>query len=206
MNGWLIFFGILLLLALFPIGVSARYDEDGPLVKLIAGPVKILLYPKPKKEKKKEKTKKKPKSAEPDTPDDPPPGAPEKKRGKKGGSVTDFIPLVQVALDLLGDLRRKLRVNLLQLRLTLAGDDPCDLAVNYGRAQAAGATLMAQLERLFVIKHRDVQIQCDFESDKTRVLARLDITITIGRAVCLAVVYGIRALKIKKQREGGASN
>lgn len=215
MNGWLIFFGILFLIAIFPVGVSARYDEDGAVVKLTAGPIKILLFPRPKKEKKKEEPAKEdpkpaPKSAERSIPDTPPPGAPVKKRKKQGGSVTDFIPLVRVALDLLGSLRRKLRVDFLQLRLTLAGDDPCDLAVNYGRAQAAGGALMAQLERLFTIRHRDVEIQCDFESDKTRVLARLDLTITIGRVVSLAVVYGIRALttflKIKKQREGGALN
>lgn len=213
MNGWLIFFGIVMLIAIFPVGICVRYDESGAVGKLMAGPLRILLFPKPKKEKKKEeppKSEPKPekKPAEAPIPDTPPPGAPSKKLKKKGGSITDFIPLVRVGLDFLGSLRRKLRVNYLKLRLTLAGDDPCDLAVNYGRAQAAGATLMAQLERFLVIRHRDVQIQCDFEAEKTMVLARLDITITIGRVVSLAVIYGFRALKtylnIKKQREGGA--
>ena len=39
-------------------------------------------------------------------------GTPKKKETKEapktGGSLTDFLPLVQVALDLLGDFRRKL--------------------------------------------------------------------------------------------------
>lgn len=61
--------------------------------------------------------------------------------------------MVKVALNFLGDFRRKLRVNRLELKLILAGGDPCDLAVNYGRAWTAVGNLMPQLERLFVIKN-----------------------------------------------------
>ena len=57
--GWLITLGIFLLLAILPVGVRLRYDSDGILVKLIAGPVKIVLYPRPKKQKKDKKNTKK---------------------------------------------------------------------------------------------------------------------------------------------------
>ena len=53
--GWLITLGILVLLAILPLGVSVKYDEDGPVVKLIAGPVKITLFPRNKKDKKEKK-------------------------------------------------------------------------------------------------------------------------------------------------------
>ncbi len=43
--GWLITLGILFLLAVLPLGVSVKYDEDGPLVKVIAGPIRMTLYP-----------------------------------------------------------------------------------------------------------------------------------------------------------------
>ena len=113
-----------------------------------------------------------------------------------------------MALDLLNDLRRKLRVNELKLHLTMAGDDPCDLAINYGRMNASLAALIAQLERVLVIKKRDVHIDCDFAASETVILARLDLTITLGRILSIAVRYGVRGLttflKIKKQREGGA--
>ena len=57
--GWLIAAGVLILLAVLPLGVSAVYDEAGPVVRLIAGPVRICVYPsKPKKEKESEKSKK----------------------------------------------------------------------------------------------------------------------------------------------------
>ena len=211
--GWLIMLGILLLLAILPVGVRLRYDSDGILVKLIAGPVKIVLFPRPKKEKKdKKNTKKKEDNAEEeDLPKPPqPPKKKKEKRSKeeKGGSLTDFLPLVQIALDFLGDFRRKLRLNDLYLRLILAANDPCDLAANYGRAWAAVGNLMPQLEKWFVIKKRDVEVECDFEASQTLIVARMDLTITVGRLLAAAVRFAVRALieylKIKKKRKGGA--
>lgn len=207
--GWVIFFAVVLLLAILPLGVFVSYDEDGVLVKIVAGPVKITLFPRPKKEKKSEKKLKKKTSASPaeqlPKPPQPPKQIPEK---KKGGSWTDFLPLVQVALDFLGSFRRKLRINRLDLKLTMAGDDPCDLAVNYGRAWAAVGNLMPQLERLFVIKKRNIEVACDFTASQTLVKFRSEATITLGRLVSLAVVYGIRVFrefwKIKTKRKGGA--
>ena len=224
--GLLIAFGILFLLAILPLGVSVRYDEDGPLVKVIAGPVKITVFPRPKKDKKEkkpkktEKTGKQPpeepvKQAEPTKTEqpakDPSTGAAkeEKPAKKSGGPITDFLPLVRVALDMLGAFGRRLRVNVLELKLIMAADDPCDLAVNYGRAWAAVGNLLPRLERVLVIKKRDIEVECDFETNQTRVIARLELTITLGRIIGTAVVYGVKALieflKIKNKRKGGAS-
>ena len=198
--GWLVALLILFLLAILPLGASVLYDEDGPRVRILAGPVKIQVFPmkkKAKKDKPKKESKKKPAK-----------GGKGEAKPKSGGSWTDFLPLVRIALDLLNDFRRKLRVNELKLHLTLAGDDPCDLAVNYGRMNASLAALIAQLERFLVIKKRDVHIDCDFAADETVILARLDLTITLGRILSIAAVYGVKGLitflNIKKQREGGA--
>ena len=220
--GWYITLGILFLLAILPLGASIRYDEDGALVKLIAGPVRITLFPRPKKKKdkkkdetpkaKKEKPKKEKKAEKAGkqasgTDAAAPAEAPRK---KKGGSVTDFLPLVKVLLDFLGDFRRKLRVNVLELKVILGGDDPCDLAVNYGRAWAAVGNLLPRLERVFVIRKRDIGVECDFTEAKTAVLARLDLTITLGRLLAAVLVFAFHALveylKITKKRKGGAVN
>ena len=120
----------------------------------------------------------------------------------------DFLPLVKVAVDCLGDFRRKLRLDNLYLRLILAGSDPCDLAVNYGRAWAALGNLLPQLEKWFVIKKRDVEVECDFETSEILVIARLDLTITLGRLLAAVLKFAVRALieylKLKKKRKGGA--
>ena len=201
---------VLLALAVIPLGVRIRYNDAGFLLRVIAGPVKITVFPrkkKPKKQKtkqKKQKAGKRPESTDSgDTPPQPPKPVPEPK--EKGGSLTRFLPLVKLGLKFLGDFRRKLRVDNLFLRLILAGDDPCDLAVNYGRAWAAVGNLMPQLERLFVIKKRDIQVECDFTAEEISVIAHVDITITLGRLLTLAVVYGICVLFefLSMKRKGG---
>ena len=218
--GWLITLGILTLLAVLPLGVSIAYDADGAVVRLILGPVKITLYPRPKKEKKpkKEKEGKKAETVseqpvkQPEKPAADSGEKPEKElkpKKQSGGPVSDFLPLVRILLDMLGAFRRRLRLNMLELKLIMAADDPCDLAVNYGRAWAAVGNLMPRLEKVFVIKKRNIEVECDFEAAQTRVIARLDLTITLGRILATVLVYGGKAglelMKINKKRKGGAS-
>ena len=208
--GWLIALAVLIGLAILPLGASVIYNTDGPLIRLIAGPLRIQIIPAKKKEKKPKKEKKEPKTKKEKKPAEPkPPKEKKKEPSQEGGSILDFLPLVQVALDFLGDFRRKLRLKHLVLRLTMAGGDPCDLAVNYGKAWAAVGGIMPYLEKLFVIGKRDIEVQCDFVSDKTVIYARLDISITLGRILSLLVRYAIRALreylKIMKLRKGGAN-
>ncbi len=209
--GWLITLGILFLIAITPVGVRFRYNSEGTFLAVLIGPFRLTVLPakkkKPKKEKKQEKKTETRKEAGPKTDPPPEPAPPQKK--EKGGSLLDFLPLVKVALNFLGDFRRKLRINHLELKLIMAGDDPCDLATNYGKAWAALGNLLPQLERAFVIKKRDIEIECDFFADQMLVIAGLDITITIGRMLSLLVVYAYRGireyLKINKKRKGGAA-
>ena len=216
--GWLVTLGIIILLAMIPLGVSASYDEDGALVRIIAGPVKIQVVPARNKKKTKEEKKPKKKDSSEKPKKKQQKGAsqsgksagktPEEK--KKGGPITDFLPLVKVVLKFLDGFRRKLRVNVLDVKLVMAADDPCDLALNYAKAWAAVGNLMPQLERIFVIQKRDIEVECDFTADKTRVLARLDLTITLGRLLGLVFVLIGRAIveliKIIIKRKGGAVN
>ena len=132
-----------------------------------------------------------------------------KTKEKKGGSFTDFLPLVRLVLDFLDAFRWKLRVKRLEMRLIMAADDPCDLAVNYGRAWAALGTVMSQLERVLVIRKRDVKVECDFLASETKVTARVDLTITLGRLIAAVCKFAVRSLaeyfKIMKKRKGGAA-
>ena len=204
--GWWIALAVIVLLAILPLGVGAIYDEGGFTADLIVGPVKIKLFPKPKNEKpKKDKPKKKGiKSGKTSSG-----GGTKKNDSKNGGPITDFLPLLKTALDLLNDFRRKLRINRMEAKVILAGGDPCDLAVNYGKAWTAVGNIMPHLERFLVIKKRDIQIECNFVDAKTTIYVCLDLTITLGRLIWLLVRYGVRALKeyltIMKKRKGGAA-
>ena len=219
MMGWLITLLILTALAILPLGASIIYDEDGAVVRVIVGPVKIKVFPlpkkdkkpekKPKKEKKSKKEKTSSKNQEKSNKQTQTSGKTETEaKKKKGGPITDFLPLVKVLLKFLDGFRRKLRLNVLELKLIMAADDPCDLAVNYGRAWAAVGNLMPQLERIFVIQKRNIEVECDFTADKTLVIARLDLTITLGRLLSLVFLLIGRAIveliKIVLKRKGGA--
>ena len=215
--GWWITLGILFLLAILPLGVSIHYNADGAIVKIILGPIKLTVAPakkKPPKEKK-EKTKKekkpkkqteKPKQVGADAP--PPEPKPEKR--EEGGSILDFLPLVKTLFDFLGDFRRKLRLDNLQLKLIMAGGDPYNLAMNYGKAWAAVGNLLPKLEQWFVIRKRDIEVECDFVASKTTVIAHLDLTITLGRLLAAVIKFAFKTLikfiQIKKKRKGGAVN
>lgn len=191
--GWLIALVVLVLLGCLPLGGRVRYDGKGLQAQLLLGKIRVTLYPvpgwlrkkqkKPQKEAKRQRSKKEaPAEKQQEAPKDP-------------GDWKRFLPLARTGLEFLGDLRRKLRVNDLTLHLILAGDDPADLAVNYGRAWAALGNLMPQLSRALVIKKRDIQVMCDFTEEKTKVVFGMDLTITLGRLLSLAVGYGIRIIR-----------
>ena len=198
--GWLIALAVIIGLGILPLGVSTQYNVAGPRIRLIFGPVKLQVFPGKKKAAPKEKPQKKEQPAAS--------GQAKPAQSNQGGKLSDFLPLVQMILDFLEDFRRKIRVNLLEMKLTMAGDDPCDLAVNYGRAWAALGALEPQLDRLFIIKKKDLQIQCDFEESETKIAARLDLTVTVARLLGLIARYGLRVLRellsIMKLRKGGA--
>ena len=218
--GWWITLGILFLLGFLPLGISFHYNANGALVKIILGLVRLQIVPGKKKPsgEKTEKPKKEPKPQKPKKTSPKQVGAPNPPQAEKtteekkeqGGSILDFLPLVQTLFDFLGDFRRKLRINNLQLKLIMAGGDPCNLAVNYGRAWAAVGNLLPKLEQWFVIKKRDIEVECDFEADKTTVIAHMELTITLGRLLRAVLKFAWRALikffQIKKKRKGGAVN
>lgn len=190
--GWLIFLGVLVLLGCLPLGVRLNFDEGGFRAAVLIGRIPVSLYPVPKwLQNMTSKHQKKEQSPEPK-----PKGAAPQSQAQPGGGIRRFLPFVRLGLELLGDFRRKLRVNFLRLRLTLAGEDPCDLAVNYGRAWAALGNLMPRLERALVIRKRDVEVQCDFQAEETTVVFAMDLTMTLGRLLGLALGYGLRALKL----------
>ena len=217
--GWIITISILFLLAILPLGVSVRYNAEGLVLRLILGPAKITLIPSKKKkpkeenpEKKKEKKKKEKKPPKKEAPEpqvgaDKPSAAPGQPGDEKGGSLLDFLPLVGTVFEFLGDFKNKLRINQLQLKIIMAGGDPANLGIQYGRTWAAVGNLLPLLDTWFVIKKRDVEVECDFLAPATTVIAHVDLTITLGRLLGALVKFAFRALvkylKISKKRKGG---
>ena len=195
----LVIFAVLVLIGCIPVGVDVRYNAEGVFLAAKLGPFRLQLLPqKPKKKPKKRKQQKKqPEKA-------PAKAEPQEKKANPllSGGVDGLMQLLDLAFDTLGDLRRKLRVNELTLRVLIGGaDDPAKAAMGYGRAWAAIGVITPALERLFVIKKRDIQPALDYTISNTQVDAHLVTTITIGRSLALALRAGIRFLKILNERK-----
>ena len=205
--GWLIALVVVVLLGCVPLGVFFRYDSEGLLVRIVVGMLRFTVIPMPKKKASK-KTKGASKDAAAVQKEKPPAQPAEQPAPKKGGSLRDFYPMIQLGKRFLNQLRRKLRIDDLVLKLTLGGDDPCDLAVNYGRAWAALSNLVPALENFFRIRRRSFEVQCDFTSEETLIEIQAKLTVPFGQLLEMGIVYGylfIRELLVfKKKRKGGS--
>lgn len=191
--GWVIALALIVLLIFLPVGLNASFNDEGFRISRIIGPVRML------RKKKTGKSGKKTTNS-----------AASRDSTRKGGDYKDFLPLLELLVDLLSDFRQKVRINNLKLKLVLAGNDPCDLAINYGRAWAILGNLMPHLEKAFIIKNRNLEVECNFVSDRVLIEANADITITVGRLLRLGLKHGFRIVKeyirLLNIRKGGAKN
>lgn len=194
MTGVIIVISLLLLMFL-PFKLSICYFED-IRVSFLLGPVKLAVYPTKKKDKS-NKVKEKKSGFESHA----------KAKKKSKTDPVDILEIGKLVLEFLDDFRTKLRINNLYLHVVLADEDPCDLSIRYGRSWALVGNLFPWLERYFVIKERDVEIQCDFTAKKTVVNASAVLSITIGRILTIGVYHGVKLLKkylknTKKSKDG----
>ena len=202
---------ILLLTWWIPVGVQARYDEDGPLVQARLAWIRLTVFPRKKKqapaagepsekerkkaEKKKQKAlqkklkkdKKKQKQDQEESLQEP---------KKKGGSLDLILELVQVGAAFLGSFRRKLVVENIDVLVRFGGTDPCKIAINYGRAWAGIGCLNPLLENTFKIKKRNLRAEISDDVKSVDVIAALSLYIRIYRIFAMGLRYGWQVLRI----------
>ena len=183
--------GILIFLGLIPVGCAARYDGR-PQLQLTVGPLHFSLYPqserhKRKKEKKAAKTPKK-KRKKTST----------KKRQAtepaKKPNLAAFKPLIGTLLDLLGRVRRAVRVKLLSVRVCFGAEDAAQRAIRYGQAWAVIGSITPLLENAFTIKNRDMQVVFDPNAESFTIELELRASIRIGAVILIGLRCGTRTL------------
>ena len=177
---------------LLRVGVDVRFgDELRVAVKI--GPAKITVLPqqekkkKPKKEKpqKEKKTEKKPA---------------EKKARKKSpftfSDIRSAVPVLFEALTkALGKIRRRMRVDPLDICVIFAGDDPAKVAEMYGWANSAMWAMMPQMERLLQIPDPHIHLGVDYEQRTIAAEGRLGVSFRVGDLIVIALTLAIPALK-----------
>lgn len=197
---------VLWFISLIRVGGRVRYGKAGLFITALAGPVKIQLFPfkpkkeeKPKKESKKKESKKKqekklkrksknvPKKEE----------APKKKKPApegQPGTLPRLMKLLPVAAQFCGSLKRKIRIDDLELELIWGGSDPAAIALGYGQANAVLGMLWPIFDHNFKVKHHSFQIGMDYGAAQPTVELQAAVTLTVGQGVALAVRYGVKAL------------
>lgn len=182
---WIVLLVIILVLvciAFLPVGLRAIYDKDGLTVKLMVSIFPFKLNLTEINEKSFERRKKTRQRMEADPSYQP-------RILRPDGSLREFVPLLDLYLQLLFNPKYKLSIRCLELRLVMADDDPFDLAMNYGRAQTIINGLLPQLERIFNIKKRKLDITCDFLAEETMIYARADLILPLARLIVALVDF-----------------
>ena len=186
----LVILAVLWLVSLIRVGGRVSYGQAGLFVTALAGPFKIQVLPlRPKKEKKPEKAKK-PKKKKP------PVAEKHKKEPEEGrpGTLSRLMELLPVVGQVCGALKRKIRIDDLELELIWGGSDPAAIALGYGQANAALGMIWPILDNNFKVKCHSFQIGMDYNRTQPGVEAEAAVTLTVGQIVTLGVHYGVKAL------------
>lgn len=194
MTIWIVLAGILLLfwlLGRIRMGAAASYSEAGFFLNVKIGPKEIQILP-----SKKNGIEKKPK--QPKEPAEKPTELREGTKPKPSPKdtvsiVLRFLPLVGEAA---GQLKRKIHIDDINLHIIWGASDPADAAKGYGAGSAAMGILWPAVEHNFKVKNHDLSVDVDFQREKPEFTGDVRITITIGQIAALAVILGVRALKI----------
>ncbi len=201
---FLIILGVLVLLIaaimLIPIGADIGYEKGKIHVSAKAAGVMIQLFPRKKKpetdepkppKKKKEKKPKKPKE----------PGE-EKPKEKKKLDVTldEILDLLKAVLNGLGYFADRIRVDRFVLHLLVAGYDPYNVAMAYGKVNA-WLSGMAPMCKKLNAKNSDVWTAVDFTEDWPQVEFAIGMSFRIGLIFGMVLRIGFAALKVLLRRK-----
>lgn len=183
---------ILTVLMLIPLGIDGGYREGRLILGVRAGMLNIRLLPGRKKWPGLKKLKKKKnRNAAPEPEEE----TPKKKKLPDRKKLTE---LIKMALKALGRFRRKLSIDFIRIRFTVAADDPFSTAMGYGAAGAALSALVPLIEEAFVIEERDISVSMDFLSGRAFFEFWITASIHVWEIFYIAAAFGIDWLKMKK--------
>ena len=183
---------VLALISLIRVGVRAEYVQDRLAVRLLAGPVKITLYPRKAKKPRKAKGHK---------------AQPAPKEEKKLPPLEELIPLAKqllpMAAEAAGRFKNKVRIDLFDLDVTVASTDPVRTALNYGKLNMAIGMFWPLVEQNFKVKEWHIRTRMDFVAQHATAELHAAATLTIGQIIVLGAWAAARVLPILSQQKKG---
>lgn len=186
MTALYIVLGILALIViagLLRLGAHFEYSQNGLLLIVKVGFIKIQVFPETK-EKKRKKKKPSPEKEK---------RTPRPKRGI-GETVKRVKAVIPTAVQALNRLRHRLKVKKLTVIYTIASDDPADTAIKYGRVTAATGWLMPALNSVFNIKRCLVSTETDFVNTEDRIYICADMSIAVWEVIYILLKLDFKAI------------
>lgn len=186
---------LLYVLSLIRVGAWVEYSHGGLLVKLRVGPGSFQLIPVKSTGEKanREKQKKQKKQPAQSTP-----------QPKQGGSLTLLREFLPVVADAAGQLKRRIRIDVLRLDLVWSAPDPVACALGFGAVNGAVGMIWPLVAQNFHVKDHRIRTMVDFDQGKPTVYLSAMATMTIGQGISLALRVGMSLVKTyrRAKREG----
>ncbi len=120
---------------------------------------------------------------------------------KKGSSLLDkwnavkvYLPKVKTALK---KLLKLIKINDLELHLTVGGEDAATAGMNFGKINAVFYNALALICCLFSVKIKKTEIKCDYENKTFDAQGSLLIKARVLSILALAVYILINYMKVK---------
>ncbi len=194
MVGWYILGSLLLLLTilwLLRVRVEIVFGQELHIVAQI-GPKKLTLLPKPEKKAKAKKDKKKSQTAVQEEKKE----KPKKKFPFTFDDIRSALPVLFEALKkALGKIRRRMRVDPLEVSIVFADNDPVKVAQMYGWANTAVWSMMPQLEQLIHIPRPHIHLGVDYNTFETKAEGRVGVKLRVGDVIVIALTLAVPVLK-----------
>ncbi len=178
---------LLILLMQMRLGVRAEYRAGGLTAWVRLGAFRLRIFPW-KREKKTSKGRPAEERARRTEPD--------RSLAQRAGGALDYArAFLPIALEAGGQFRRKLRVDKLELELTVSASDPADAALRYGQANAALGCAWGALLAAFDVKDGRAAAKLDLEAGGCTLYALVSLSLKLGQMLRLGAYFGVKALR-----------
>ena len=182
---------LIVVLLLIPVKIRISYADGALVLRVQYGPVKLQLFPMEKQKEDKKKKPSKPKEKK---------EKPEKKKKPKAKinreqilyALENLPPILGRALRRTG---RSIRIEPLKVHLLVAGNNPADTALLYGRLEAALGAGLPILHSVMRIREQDIQLFLDFTERKMDAIADVGVVLRPGSLVWIGLRAGGSLLK-----------
>mgnify|MGYP004443616343 CR=1 FL=1 len=177
-----IIIAVFILLLSIPVGVRTEYGDERFSLCARVFVKDIPVFPAKPKTKAEKKTGKS--------------GEPNKLISKLGFGLEEWLEVLKIALRVLGKLKRKLRVDKLYVRFTAGDPDPCTTASKYNAVNALINSLLPFLQRVFIVRKKDISIAADYSLEKSSIDMEAVLTLRVGRILICLISAGYAVLKL----------